>query len=392
MVDVSRDIPDASSTVKGRLVAEAQSGAQAHARHGIFCRNAPCGPAQHPVWVDEWAQHVNDDIVFLSLSAGGREILRLPLEVVTESLGRVASPVGGRHANGCFPALLPDADLPAPADLTRMIAAALSKARPDIALIDLPRLQPHVMGHANPLILPHSPVSPNIALAVDLTGGFDETLLRHSGKRKRKKHRTNERKFREQGDIRVHAATEAESARRMLDTFFELKAQRFAAMGIEDVFADPAVQTFFRSLYGERTWRRDPAFVLHALEVGGEIRAITGSSLCGERVICEFSAFRPDPKENTSPGDYLFFEAIRWACEHGFKIYDFSVGDEPYKRLWCDIETVQRDTLIPLNARGRLLAAMRNGTSSLKRQIKNTPPLWSAYKSLRKLRALRTET
>ena len=392
MVDVALGVAHVPGGMKPGFGMRVEAGPVAHRRHAAFCRQALCGPAQHPAWVAGWAAHVNGDIIFLSLSNGDREIMRLPLEVVDEGLGRVATPVGGRHANGCFPALVRDAEFPAPEDLTRMLAGALSQARPDIALAALPRLQPEMAGRANPLVLPASGASPNVALAVDLSGGFDETLQRHSGKRKRKKHRTNERKFREQGDIAVQTATDRETARRLLDTFFELKAQRFAALGIDDVFADADVRAFFHRLYAEEAAQDETAFVLHALEVGGIIRAITGSSLCGKRMICEFSAFRPDRAENTSPGDYLFFECIRWACERGFLIYDFSVGDEPYKRLWCDIETVQRDTLIALNARGRIMAAMRNGTTSLKRQIKNTPPLWAAYKSLRKLRAATNES
>ncbi|MFP1633142.1 GNAT family N-acetyltransferase [Zhengella sp. ZM62] len=390
MVDVSGDAADLSA-LAARPAVQVETGPKAHEGHAAFCARVACGPAQHADWVAQWARHVNPDIVFITVAEGDRRHLCLPLEVIDEGLGRVAVPVGGRHANGCFPAMTPDAALPPPADLSAMMAEALRAARPDIALIALTRLQPEIGGLANPLVLPSSPASANLALAVDLAGGFDATLQRHSGKRKRKKHRTNERKFSEQGDIRVHAASDRETARRLLDAFFDLKSQRFASMGIEDVFANPAIKAFFHGLFGEAVVRAEPQFILHALEVGGEIRAVTGSSLSGKRMICEFSAIRPDEKENTSPGDYLFFEAIREACDKGFLIYDFSVGDEPYKRLWCDIETVQRDTLIPLNARGRLLAAMRTGTSSLKRQIKNTPPLWAAYKSLRKLRASRAE-
>ena len=36
-------------------------------------------------------------------------------------------------------------------------------------------------------------------------------------------------------------------------------------------------------------------------------------------------------------------------------IFDFSVGDEPYKRLWCDIETRHIDVVAPLTAKGALL-------------------------------------
>ncbi len=118
-----------------------------------------------------------------------------------------------------------------------------------------------------------------------------------------------------------------------------MKEFRFRKMGITNVFADEQVRAFFRALFTQALAEDKPAFVLHGLEVAGKLRAITGSSRSGKRLICEFGAIAEDDLGHTSPGDFLFFDNIQEACETGFEVYDFSVGDEPYKRLWCDIET-----------------------------------------------------
>ena len=68
----------------------------------------------------------------------------------------------------------------------------------------------------------------------------------------------------------------------------------------------------------------------------------------------------------------------------GCEVYDFSVGDEPYKRLWCDIETRQFDVVVPLTAKGRLLALQMRLTARLKAFIKNSPLVWKLAKLLRK--------
>lgn len=386
MVDAAARIHDSGPAGQAELSARVEAGPDAHARHAAFCRNAFHGPAQHPSWVSRWAEHVNADVLFVTVSAGGDELLRLPLETVPDGLGRIAIAVGGRHANGNFPAIAKGAVLPEPTALAAAIATAVRRDRPDISLLSLERLQPAIGGCANPLILPDSPTSPNVALAVDLAGGFEATLQRHSGKRKRKKHRSNERKFQEQGDVRVYCARTAAEARHLLDAFFTVKAARFASMGIQNVFGSAEVQRFFHDLFADALADGTGNFVLHGLEVGGTVRAVTGSSLCDDRMICEFSGFLPDETTNTSPGDYLFFETIRWACENGFAVHDFSVGDEPYKRLWCDIEAVQHDTLIALNTRGHVSAAVQSGASALKRTVKNSAPLWAAYKALRRMR------
>ena len=124
--------------------------------------------------------------------------------------------------------------------------------------------------------------------------------------------------------------------------------------------------------------------MLHGLEVAGKLRAVTGSSRSGKRLICEFGAIAEDNLAHTSPGDFLFFDNIQEACETGFGLYDFSVGDEPYKRLWCDIETQHFEVLLPLTLKGRALAiAMRQGARA-KAFVKNSPLIWKLTKMLRR--------
>ena len=166
--------------------------------------------------------------------------------------------------------------------------------------------------------------SPNLSLAVDLDGGFDALLSRASGKRKRKKHRSQTRKFEAVGSYRRIEARTPEEVNRLLDAFFEMKEFRFAKMGIANVFGEPEVRAFFRALFAGALAEEKPSFVLHGLEVAGKLRAVTGSSRSGKRLICEFGAIAEDDLGHTSPGDFLFFDNIQEACETGFEVYDFS--------------------------------------------------------------------
>lgn len=367
--------------------ADVLSGAPALAAYRAFAGDAVLAPAQHPDWVDGWAMSVNAEVIVVMVITGGQPVLALPLEIVREAGLRVARPCGGRHANGAFPAIKHGAALPfAPQELTDAIAGALKTSGLGLHLLKLERLQPEIDGVSNPLILPTSTISPNVALACDLAGGFEAVMERHSGKRKRKKHRNHARKFEEIGSIETGMAKDGDEARALLDAFFAMKSVRFRELGISDVFAEPEMRSFFRDLFGNALADDMPDFVVHYLKVGGAIRAVTGSSLIGNRMICEFSGFVPDETENTSPGDYLFYENIQWACQNGYAIHDFSVGDELYKRLWCDIEYVQSDTVIPLSMPGMLAAGLWALLANAKRRIKTSPALWNMVKRLRQMR------
>ncbi|RWF06417.1 MAG: GNAT family N-acetyltransferase, partial [Mesorhizobium sp.] len=97
---------------------------------------------------------------------------------------------------------------------------------------------------------------------------------------------------------------------------------RFRKMGIANVFGEPEVRAFFSALFVEALSDDKPSFVLHGLEVAGKLRAVTGSSRSGKRLICEFGAIADDDLAHASPGDFLFFDNIEEACETGFDVYD----------------------------------------------------------------------
>lgn len=349
-----------------------------------FAARGGGGPAQSAAWVRAWAANVRPDGIVATLSRDGQPVLALALEAVSAGPFRTLRFMGGSHCNGNFPA--GDAAAMASvtaADITRL-CREIRAARPDIDLIRLERLADDIGGARNPLLQCRHAPSPNVALAVDLAGGFEGVLERMSGKRKRKKHRSQTRKFEAAGGFRRIEAETPQEADRLLDAFFAMKERRFRKMGIADVFSSAEVRAFFRDLFTADLARRSRHFFLHALEVGGVLRAVTGSSVCGKRLICEFGAIADDELAPVSPGDFLFFENIKEATEQGFEIYDFSVGDEPYKRLWCTLETTQFDVLLPLSVKGRLWAHALGGIGAAKARIKSDPHLWALVKRLRR--------
>ncbi|RVD54556.1 GNAT family N-acetyltransferase [Mesorhizobium sp. M2D.F.Ca.ET.185.01.1.1] len=368
---------------QGRWAA-ALSGGAGLVDYAQFCASALYAPAQSASWVSNWAAATGADIIVATLACDGRPALSLALEVVRRGPFKVARFPGGRHANGNFaavdPRFLPAIDGPAIRSMFKEIAGT----RPDIDLTSLERLLPDLDGVANPLAALPSFPSPNLALAVDLDGGFDALLSRASGKRKRKKHRSQTRKFEAIGTFRRIEARTPEDVERLLGAFLDMKEVRFAKMGIANVFGDAGVRAFFRALFTDALTEDKPSFLLHGLDVAGKLRAVTGSSRSGKRLICEFGAIADDDLAFTSPGDFLFFDNIQEACELGFDVYDFSVGDEPYKRLWCDIEVQHFEVLAPLTLKGRALAAaMRQGALG-KAFIKNNPTIWKLTKMLRR--------
>lgn len=341
-------------------------------------------PPQRSEWLAAWARNVNPDCLLLFTLQGEEPLFAMPLEVVREGLCRTARIPGGSHANGSFfPAKPAFGSLP---DRGAQLAAAfraLAAARPDIDMIVLERLSPSLDGIDNPLrALPHAD-SPNLALAADLTGGFDPLVERMSGKRKRKKLRAQLRKFEAAGGYRLIRADTPVEVSELLSALFAMKHTRFRKMGVSDVFAPPEINAFFHDLFATASRDEMPGFFLSGLDVGGKLRAVAAYSRTGERIICDFASFAEDELHAASPGEFLFFHDIEKACAEGTKLFDFSVGDETYKRAWCEIETRQFDILFPLTAKGHAAAAVKRAKARAKGMVKDNPLAWRLVRMAR---------
>lgn len=374
-----------AASFEARITASVVGGADnATSGYDDLCRRAVFAPSQSASWVSNWIAECRPDFLIATLYLDEQPILALSLEVVSAGPFRIAQFMGGRHANGNFPAT----DIERlPREMKRSLALlleAISRQRPDIDVISLNRLLPELDGRPNPFLAFPSSISPNVSLAVDLAGGFEALLQRPNGVRKQKKHRSQGRKLESFGPCRRIEAKTSQEVGVLLDAFFAMKDARFRKMGIANVFAAPEVRSFFAKLFVDALSETHPPFVLHGLEVGGILRAVTGSSRCGSRLICEFGSITDDELAHASPGGFLFFDNIREACEQGFAVYDFSVGDEPYKRNWCDLEIQHRDVLLPLTMKGRAFAFGLHQNARLTAYIKSNPAIWRLMKSVRR--------
>lgn len=356
--------------------------APALAGYEAFCRGGLLGPAQHPVWVRAWIEAMKVDAIIVTVRREGRPLVKLALEVVQKGPFRIARFTGGSHANGNFAALAAGAQVSLTRAETAALAAALRKARPDIDLVHLSRQNPHFDGVANPLAGLATTTSPNVSLAARLDGGFEALLDRAGRKRKVKHYKKQLSKFRQDGGFRLIEPRTPQDVERLLDAFFALKGERLRKMGIADIFLDENLRAFFRALALTSLETEPAPFMLHGLEVGGRIIAVNGLSVTGHSLVYEFSGI-DDSDPTTSPGYFLNYNSIDKACGLGKTLYDFSVGDERFKRSWADVETWQFETLLPLGARGRLLALYERGRACAVRTIKSNDRLWQMVKALR---------
>lgn len=343
----------------------------------------PVPAPQSIEWLDAWFSDDEHEGVFAVLGDGTRPVAALALEIVRRHGMTVLQFPGGQHANGNFAPVDPSTVASYDRGLAEALQEAIRQQRPDIDAILLEQQLEWENGIANPFVSDRSLVSPNVSLAADLSHGFEALLDATGKKRKNKKHRNQQRKLEAAGSYRIYRASNPEEVRALWSAFREMKAERFAKAGIADAFAARDVSDFFLRLFTADCASRTPRFMIEALECGGKIRSVDGYSVSGKRLTIEFGAIAEDELAMASPGQFCKYEKMRDAAQSGFTVFDFSVGDEPYKRQWCRIETWLKDTHLPLSVRGRVMILFLRARQSLVRRLKSNDRLWNAAKRMR---------
>ena len=83
------------------------------------------------------------------------------------------------------------------------------------------------------------------------------------------------------------------------------------------------------------------------------------------------------------PGAAHLHDLLRHAIERKCSVFDFTIGDERYKRDWSDIQLKLFDHAGAVTPRGWPVVVGSRALGALKRCIKQTPAIWKAYSAAR---------
>ncbi len=250
-------------------------------------------------------------------------------------------------------------------------------------LLDL-HCQPSALPKtSNPLSELGGHKSINPVFALNLSGGFDATLDRINGPKRRKKYRWQLNRLGDETRVSLRVASCKEDVARILSAAFGQIARRFSKLGITNVFADSATRSFFKKLALESLGSEQPLLRLYALEIDGKIRATLAGGAAGEHFSACFISLSEDEFTPLSPGTMLIYRVIEDCATRGFTFLDFGRGDEPYKRSWSDQTIEMIDITRSYSAPGKSLAMLQRGKSEAKRLIRNNESLWKLTKQVR---------
>src|SRR5581483_7850814 len=196
---------------------------------------------------------------------------------------------------------------------------------------------PETLGaQPNPFMALATTLNPSGAYLTRLGRDWDSFYLEKRSSATRRRDRTKRKRLGDIGEVRYVVPAGTDEIVSSMTTLIEQKSRAFARMGVPNLFARPGYREFFLD-YATGDETRAIAHVSR-LDVGDCRAALNFALMFRGRYYHVLASYDGGEVAKFGPGAAHLHELMRHAIEHGCTEFDFTIGDEPYKRDWSDTE------------------------------------------------------
>jgi CelD/BcsL family acetyltransferase involved in cellulose biosynthesis len=248
-------------------------------------------------------------------------------------------------------------------------------------VIAFEKMPERIGAQPNPLLCLDIRLNPSGAYETALGPDWEQFYTAKRSSATRRRDRTKLKRLGELGEVRFVDPQDAADIAATLDTLVAQKSKQFARMGVADIFARPGHVEFFRELAAAPPARR--LVHLSRVDVGTTRAAANLGLIHGDCYYHVLASYDDGEVSRFGPGAAHLRELLKFAIARGLQRFDFTIGDEPYKRDWCEAEQHLHDCSAAVTVRGWPSAAVSGSWRRIKRAIKHSAPLWNAVVRLR---------
>jgi CelD/BcsL family acetyltransferase involved in cellulose biosynthesis len=354
-----------------------------------FEQTADCTPFQTFDWLSTWQRHIGAlngvTPAIVIARRGGDIVMLLPL-AVQQGFARRLTFLGQDLCDYNAPLLARDFGSAVGPDgfaaLWRNIHATL-QAMPALRhdTIALAKMPETIGAQPNPLLTLDVRLNPSGAYETVLGADWEQFYTAKRSSATRRRDRTKVKRLGEMGEVKFANPDASAELALTLDALVRQKGKSFARMGVPNIFERPGYAAFFQEL---ATAPRMRSLVhLSRLDVGQTWAAVNLGLTFRDCYYHVLASYDDGEVSRFGPGAAHLRELLRFAIARGCTRFDFTIGDEPYKREWCEAERHLHDHSAAVTIRGWPSAAVSLGWRRIKRAIKKTDPLWKAAQRLR---------
>jgi CelD/BcsL family acetyltransferase involved in cellulose biosynthesis len=392
--------PLAEPRVTPRVASAAQAGAVTLTLHEDLASVEPewraleasgdCTPFQTFDWLAAWQRHIgvlNDVRPAIILARRGSDALfLLPLAVEPTGFVRRLTFLGESLADYNAPLLARDAARSLSDQFVALWRESLRliQSRPALRhdMVVLPKMPKRIGAQDNPMLTLAVRLHPSNAYETALTDDWETFYNAKRSSATRRRDRTKLKKLGDLGAVRFVEPRDDELPATM-DTLIAQKSRAFERMGVPNMFARGGHAAFYRDL------AQSQRALVHVsrLDVGDTMAAVNLGLTFGDCYYHILASYDDGEVSRFGPGAAHLRELLQYAIRRGCKRFDFTIGDESYKRDWCESEQQLFDHSAAVTLRGLPSAAVAMAWGRTKRAIKHSAWAWTLTQRLRAMAA-----
>ena len=341
-------------------------------------------PYQRFDWVNaliEAELETGKGLVIALIRRHGEAVALLPLAIRRQFGLRVATMLGTGSSNSDWLMALPQFN--PDAGTLQSLLQRICRAAGGVDLVTFNNQPARWQGMDNPVLaLGKAPGASNSYVAT--IGPTPVPYIEHrlSTKRRNNITRGMRRLAENFGPLRTIRVSDPATLEAAHQVFLAQRQARFVEMGVRNVFAEDGFVRLFKQLVAAGFGQHRPALCLHVLYAGEEIVATCWGAMAGDHYSQYINSTSSGPASQYSLMAILIGTVMDDLTQAGIVTMDMGLGDFAYKSEWAEREPVFH-SVIALTRRGRLAAAASGLRDAIKRQIKQTPWLWTSAKRAR---------
>lgn len=379
----------ASVSIAGLTLDIAGSLSEVEALWRTFEETAACTAFQAFDWHDAWQKNVGvltgARVVIVTAREAGRLVAIFPFQVEPS---RTVTMLRWHASDLCdynVPLLAPGFDqLAAYHQFSEVFSAmlALVRAAPGLAFdaVELTKMPEQVGDMPNPFMQLPTLLNPNGAYATPLFGPWDDFYTAKRSSSTRRRDRTKRKRLGDMGPLEFVTSEGPDSVRAALSILMEQKGQAFAHMGVPNIFERPG----YRDFYMDIATRPGARFAhVSQLRVGDEAAALNLGLIFRGSYYHVLASYSGGEVSRHGPGAAHLHDIMQYAISSGCTAFDFTIGDERYKREWTDGVIALHDLRRAVSLRGHIALMPSAVVARAKRIIKQNPALWNFAQKVR---------
>lgn len=359
-----------------------------------FERVADCTPYQTFDWLAAWQRHVGvcdgaRPVIAVAAFADGEPAFLLPLAVEPSCASRRLCWLGQDLNDYNAPLLANNFSQRVTAECFlaawRELQARIQR-EPALRYdwVELEKMPPLVGSQVNPFCQLATAANPSGAHATALGSDWKQYYADKRSSATRRRDRAKRKHLLQFGAIDFVTDTAVSDVARTLPILMQQKARQFAQRGIADMFARPGWREFFLDVAVNPATRH----LVHVsrIRIGEHCAAANLGLTFGGAYYHMLASYDDGELSRYGPGALHLRELLAYAIGRGLRRFDFTIGDEPYKREWSDSAVTLWDYRTVATLRGWPAFCRAALLRPLKRFIKQTPWAWRVVSHARALR------